>query len=74
MNEGNHKYKFSINRDMLRIGSQITVGKRIYLISTNKELYDVLNDINVVQRINIQWLCCLGHAVPIHFGEFRYGN
>ena len=32
-----------------------------FLIRSNSELYKLLNDIVIVQRINIQRLCWLGH-------------
>ena len=34
-----------------------------FRIRFNSELYELLNDIDVVQRINIQRLCWLGHVV-----------
>ena len=34
-----------------------------FRIRFNCELYELLNDIDVVQRINIQRLCWLGHVV-----------
>lgn len=30
---------------------------------TNKELYDLFNDLNVVQRINMPWLCLPSYVV-----------
>ena len=34
-----------------------------FLIRFNSELYELLNDIDIVQRINIQWLRWLGQVV-----------
>ena len=34
-----------------------------YRIRTNRELYELFNDMHIAKRINIQWLRWLGHVV-----------
>ena len=36
-----------------------------YRNRSNIELYELLNDMDILQSINIQWLRCIGHVVRI---------
>ena len=48
----------SVGDDFVRVGDN-------FRIRSNSELYELLNDIDVVQRVNIQRMRWLGHAVRI---------
>ena len=49
-------------KDLHKIFGLMRVGD-VFRVRLNSELYMLVNDIDVVQRINIQWLYWLGHVV-----------
>lgn len=44
------------------VGGAVRVGND-FRKRTHKELYDFINDVGMVQRINIKWLRCHGHVI-----------